>query len=174
VADLRTIPHQLDRGKRTCRAIIETPKGQRCKFDFDPETGLFELAGVLSAGLAFPLAFGFVPSTRGQDGDPIDILVLADDDLPVGCLVPARLLGVIEAEQTEGGETCRNDRLIATLANSKTHADIQSIDQLGPAFVEELASFFTTYNQLKGGTFKVVGIGNGARACRLIENGAVT
>jgi len=82
---------------------------------------------------------------RGEDGDPLDILVIADDALPVGCLVSARLLGVIEAEQSDGGETCRNDRLIATLAESKTYAGVQTIDQPGPAFVDELASFFTTY-----------------------------
>jgi inorganic pyrophosphatase len=165
------IPHQLDPEALTCRAIVETPQGQRCKFDYDPQTGLFELAGVLSAGLAFPLAFGFIPSTRGEDGDPLDVLLLADDALPVGCLVSARLIGVIKAEQTEQGETCRNDRLIARLAESKTHADICEIAQLGPAFVNQLASFFSTYNALKGGEFKVIGIGDAAEAARLISAG---
>lgn len=155
----------------TCRAIVETPQGQRCKFDYDPETGLFELAGVLAAGLAFPLAFGFVPSTLGEDGDPLDILVLADDALPVGCLVTARLLGVIEADQTEGDKTERNDRLVARLENSRTHADVSEIAQLGPAFVDELASFFTTYNALKGNRFAVRRIGDAADACRLIRAG---
>jgi len=169
---LLSIAHRLDREALTCRAIVETPQGQRCKFDYDPETGLFELAGVLSAGLAFPLAFGFIPSTRGEDGDPIDVLLLADDALPVGCLINARLLGVIKAEQTEQGDTCRNDRLIARLAASKTHADICEIDQLGPAFVEQLASFFRTYNALKGGEFKVIGIGDAADAARLVGEGA--
>jgi inorganic pyrophosphatase len=168
---LLTIAHQLETEALTCRAIVETPQGQRCKFDYDSQTGLFELAGVLSAGLAFPLAFGFIPSTRGEDGDPLDVLLLADDALPVGCLVSVRLIGVIEAEQTEQDETCRNDRLIARIAESKTYADICEIAQMGPAFVDQLASFFRTYNALKGGEFKVIGIGDAAEAVRLISAG---
>src|SRR3954469_6625001 len=84
--------------------IIETPKGSRNKFDFDEELGLFKLGGVLPAGAVFPFDFGFVPATRGGDGDPLDVLVLMDEPAFVGCLVAARLIGVIEAEQAEGGE----------------------------------------------------------------------
>ena len=102
--DLLTLPNGLDAAAFTCRAIIETPRGRRFKYDYDAESGLFEVGGVLPAGMAFPLAFGFVPATLGEDGDPIDVLVLADEDLPVGCLLTVRLLGVIEAEQTEEGE----------------------------------------------------------------------
>src|ERR1700712_4243624 len=101
MSNLLNLAHRLDRNSFECRAIIETPRGCRSKYDYDPESGLFELAGILPAGMAFPLAFGFVPSTRGGDDDPLDMLVLADEDLPVGCLLTARLLGVIEAEQTE-------------------------------------------------------------------------
>jgi inorganic pyrophosphatase len=67
----------------TCRASIETPRGLRSKFDYDPESGLFELAGVLPAGMAFPLSFGFIPATKAEDGDPVDILVLADEICPL-------------------------------------------------------------------------------------------
>lgn len=161
----------LDRKARTCRAVLETPQGQRCKFGYDPDTGLFELAGVLPAGLAFPLAFGFVPGTRGGDGDPLDILILADDALPVGCALTARLLGVIEAEQTEDGKTCRNDRLVARLDESRTYADVDELDQLGPSFVEELAGFFVAYNDLKGKRFRHLATSDAARACALIEAG---
>src|SRR5215210_6607135 len=104
--------------------IIETPKGSRNKFDFDEELGLFKLGGVLPAGAVFPFDFGFVPATRGGDGDPLDVLVLMDEPAFVGCLVPARLIGVIEAEQTEEGKTTRNDRLIAVTTTSRNHRDI--------------------------------------------------
>lgn len=167
--DLLTLPHHLDRAALTCRAIIETPQGSRSKFDYDPESGLFELAGVLPAGMAFPLAFGFVPGTLAGDGDPFDILVLADEVLPPGCLLTARLLGVIEAEQTEtDGRTCRNDRLVAKVAQSHAYADVDSLDRLGGAFVEELKRFFVTYNDLKGKRFEVLGVGGPERACDLV------
>src|SRR5690242_7742786 len=96
--------------------IIETPKGNRNKFKYDEELDLFMLSGVLPAGAVFPFDFGFIPGTRGGDGDPLDVLVLMDEPSFTGCLVRARLIGVIEAEQTEDGKTARNDRLIAVAA----------------------------------------------------------
>src|ERR687890_1560322 len=93
--------------------IIETPKGSRNKYNYDEKLGLFRLGGVLTSGASFPFDFGFVPSTLGGDGDPLDVLVLMDEPAFAGCLVRARLLGVIEAEQTEKGKTAQNDRLIA-------------------------------------------------------------
>lgn len=168
-----TLAHKLDRKAGTCRAIIETPAGCRSKFDYDDESGLFELAGVLPAGMAFPLAFGFVPSTLAEDGDPVDVFVIADEDLPVGCLVTVRLLGVIEAEQTEGGNTCRNDRLIGRVAKSRAYADVHDLAALGQSFVDELVRFFVAMNDLKGNRFEVRAIGDAERASALIEQAQV-
>jgi len=57
------------------RVIIETPKGSRNKYAFDPDEKVFTLKKVLPAGMAFPYEFGFVPSTEADDGDPVDVLV---------------------------------------------------------------------------------------------------
>ena len=94
MSDLTTLPHQLDAKKGTCRAIIETPKGCRNKFDYDPDSNLFMLGGLLPEGMMFPFDFGFIPSTLGDDGDPLDILVLMDAPAHVGCLIEVRLVGV--------------------------------------------------------------------------------
>jgi inorganic pyrophosphatase len=166
--NLLSLPHHMDTAALTCRAIIETPKGRQCKFDYDPDSGLFELAGILPTGMSFPLAFGFIPSTLAQDGDPVDVLVLAEEDLPIGCLLSVRLLGVIEAAQTEGSSTVRNDRVIARAAPSRLFADIDEVAALGPSFARELARFFAAYNELKGNTFDVIGMGDAARARDLI------
>jgi len=169
LADLFTLPHCLDDKALTVRAIIETPAGHRSKFDYDPESGLFALHGVLPAGMAFPMAFGFVPDTLAEDGDPIDIVVLADEDLPVGCLATVKLLGVIEACQTErDGKQNRNDRLIGRILESRMYADVHDLECLGRAMVGELTSFFETYNALKGKRFEVRAINDPARACALI------
>jgi len=173
LADLLTLPHCLDPEALTVRAIVETPPGRRTKFDYDPESGLFALHGVLPAGMAFPMAFGFVPSTLADDGDPIDILVLADEDLPVGCLAVVKLLGVIEACQTErDGTQNRNDRLIGRILKSRIYADVHDLDCLGRAMVGELTSFFETYNALKGKHFQVTAISDPHRACALIAKAA--
>lgn len=92
-----------DEKSRDLNVIIETPKGNRNKFTFDEELGLFKLRGVLPAGAIFPFDFGFVPSTLGEDGDPLDVLVLMDESAFTGYLVPARLIGVIGANQNGGG-----------------------------------------------------------------------
>lgn len=172
MTNLLKLPHNLDREALTCRAIIETPKGRQGKFDYDTESGLFELAGILPTGMCFPLAFGFVPSTLGEDGDPVDVLVLAEEDLPTGCLLPVRLLGVIEAEQTEGDNTVRNDRIIAKAAASRLYAGVEKISDLGEPFSAELARFFEAYNALKGQHFEVLTIASAERAVSLIAEGS--
>ena len=151
----------------------ETPRGARHKYDYEEESGLFVLHGVLPAGMAFPLAFGFVPGTLAEDGDPVDILILADEELPIGTMLAVQLLGVIEARQTErDGRTVRNDRLIGRPVETRLYADVADLDCLGDALVDELTRFFVTYNDLKGKRFEVIAIGDGARACTLIAEAA--
>src|SRR5947209_3124447 len=128
--DLTALPHRLDPEKGICRVIIETPKGRRTKFDYDPESGLFMLAGLLPEGMMFPFDFGFIPSTLGEDGDPLDMLVLMDAPAHVGCLMDVRIIGVIAAEQTEDGKTQRNDRLLGVAVQSYEHAHYRSISDV--------------------------------------------
>jgi inorganic pyrophosphatase len=152
--------------------IIETPKGSRNKLDYESEFGVFELAGVLPEGSVFPYDFGFVPSTLGEDGDPLDVLVLLDESVSVGCLVVARLIGVIEAEQTEReGQTTRNDRLLAVATRAHTQAHVQTLEDLRPQMVDEIEHFFRSYNQTKGKTFEPTGRGGPERALALVQAG---
>jgi hypothetical protein len=96
-----TRPRSLDRlapFEHECLlVVIETPKGSPNKLAFEPRYGTFVLKGVLPAGGVFPFDFGFVPSTHAEDGDPLDVLVLMDAPVYPGCVVPSRLIGVIEA-----------------------------------------------------------------------------
>ncbi len=154
-----------------CNVIVETPKGSRNKFDYDPELGLFRLGGVLPLGAVFPFDFGFVPSTLGGDGDPLDVLVIMDEPAFTGCLVTVRLLGLIEAEQTEQGETTRNDRLIAVAANSRSHRDVHSLAQINANRVDEIEHFFVSYNAIKGKQFTPLGRFGPDRARRVVEAG---
>lgn len=152
--------------------IIETPKGSRNKFNYDEEYRLFKLGGVLPAGAVFPFDFGFIPSTLGGDGDPLDVLLLMDEPAFPGCLVPSRLVAVIEADQTErDGETTRNDRLIAVAANSHTHQQVRTLADIGVALLDEIEHFFISYNQIKGKKFKPLGRFGPTKAARLIEEG---
>jgi inorganic pyrophosphatase len=148
----------FDKETGDLNVIVETPKGSRNKYSFDEDLGLFELSGVLAAGHVFPYDFGFIPNTLGGDGDPVDVLVLLDEPVFSGCFVRSRLIGVIEAEQTElDGKTTRNDRLIAVCAKDKTYDRLKSINDLDPTMVDQIEHFFISYNEVKGKTFRPIG-----------------
>ena len=160
----------FDKESGELNVVIETPKGSRNKYAFDKKLGLFVLKGVLAVGHSFPFDFGFIPKTIGGDGDPLDVLVLMDEPAFAGCLVPSRLIGVIEAEQTErDGKTERNDRLIAVASNSQIHEDVKSINDLNEALVDQIEHFFVSYNEAKGKQFKPLGRFGARKAKNLIE-----
>lgn len=149
--------------------IIDTPKGSRNKFSWSEKWQLFEMTGVLPAGAVFPFDFGSIPQTRGGDGDPLDVLVLMDEPGTIGCLVRTRLLGVIEAEQTEEGNTSRNDRLIGVAVKSRTDSDYETLDDLSEKLVDEIEHFFVSYNAAKGKKFKPLGRYGPERAKGLVK-----
>jgi len=150
-------------------SVIETPMGSRNKFKYDEEIGTYALAGVLPQGMVFPHAFGFVPSTRAADGDPEDVLVVMDLPVFTWCVVPSRLIGVIEAEQTEDGKTERNDRLIAVAAHSRDYSDVNNIKDLNDNMLKEIEQFFVNYNKEKGKKFKVLGRQGPREALKLLK-----
>jgi inorganic pyrophosphatase len=150
--------------------IIETPKGSRNKYTWDEELGLFKLTGILTAGHSFPYDFGFIPGTKGEDGDPLDVLVLMDEPAFPGCYVQARLIGSIQADQTEHNDDVeRNDRLIAVASESKTTKHIRSIDDLDETLLHEIEHFFISYNDSRGKKFEPKGRADAEKARKSIE-----
>lgn len=151
--------------------IIETAKGSRNKVKYEQETGSYLLRRVLPVGMSFPYDFGFVPSTVGDDGDPLDVLVLLDTPVFAGCRIPCRLVGVLEGEQTEKGETERNDRLLAVAADSRDHADVRSLKDINKRLLGEIEHFFVSYHELSGQKFKPIGRRGPKHARKLVEQG---
>ncbi len=148
--DISRLPHKLDRKRQECQVIIETPKGRRNKFKYEPESGLFSLSNLLPQGFSFPFDFGFIPSTAAEDGDPLDVIVLMDEPAHVGCLLKVRIVGVIRVEQTEKGKTSRNDRLVAVALRSFDFKDVKSISDLQKPLVEQIVEFLALYNKNSG------------------------
>jgi len=170
---LEQLPHELDRSKFTCQAVVEAPAGSRVKVYYDPDSHRFRIGKFLPLGMVFPLDFAFIPSTLAGDGDPFDLLILPEAALPVGSIVTVRILGILEAEQFKvNKKPRRNDRVIARLTESRLFAKVQHIDQLGQTFVDELSSFFATYKRLRGQTYSVIAVGGPDRAADLILQGA--
>jgi len=159
-----------DKKSSIVNAVIETPGGSRNKFKYDENIGYFTLSGVLPEGMVFPHAFGFVPSTRAADGDPEDILILMDEPSFAGCVVPSRILGVMEAEQTEkDGKRERNDRLIAVAAQSYKYSEAKTLDDLDKHVLKQIEQFFINYNKERGKKFRVLQVRGPKQALKLLK-----
>jgi inorganic pyrophosphatase len=151
------------------RVIIDTPRGSRNKYKFDEELGLFKLSRVLPAGMSFPFDFGSIPSTRAEDGDALDVLVLNEVPLVVGCLVLVHLIGVIRAEQTENRKTIHNDRLIAVIETPVNKPVIRDMKELPKSQLQEIEHFFRSYNEAQGRRLVVTGHGGPRLAERMLS-----
>jgi len=151
-------------------AVVETPQGSNNKLRYRAKEDLFEVSASLPAGMAFPFDFGFVPGTRAADGDPLDVLVLMDSPAYPGVLVETRLLGVIEATQSDDdGQPYRNDRLIAIAVGSTERGDVRRLSDLDSHLVDQIEAFFGTYDRLLGKQFTAIGRRGPTKARRLLE-----
>src|SRR5205085_9129999 len=118
--------------------------------------------------------FGFIPSTQGPDGDPLDVLLLMDEPAFVGCYVEARLVGVIVGEQRKDGKKMRNDRFLAVAAESQTHSHVRSLKDLNPNFLHELERFFINYHVDDGKTFTVLDCKGPRKARKMLDRSLKT
>jgi inorganic pyrophosphatase len=166
----RINPFAQDKGD--IHIVIDTPRGSRNKLKWDKKLGLLKLSHILTAGAVFPFDFGFVPGTRGADGDALDVLVLTDEPLFPLCLVQARLIGVIEAEQTQEGKTTRNDRLLAVTVHSHLYANVSDLNDLPPTLLDQVEQFFINYNEMRGRLFKPIARRGAAEAIKLVRSSA--
>jgi inorganic pyrophosphatase len=137
--------------------IIETPKGSRNKFAYDEKTGLFWLSKLLPAGMAFPYSFGFIPSTRAGDGDPVDVMMIYDEPLFPGILVPSRLIGGLKARQSEDRKMKQNNRLFTVPILPQEYSPPRHLRDLNKHLLIEIKDFFITYQRLMGKKFEIFG-----------------
>jgi inorganic pyrophosphatase len=150
--------------------VVETPKGSTEKYNFDKKTGHYKLSKILPAGMIFPYDFGFIPHTKGEDGDPLDMIVISEFKSFPGCMIDCRLLGAIKAEQGHLGEKLvRNDRYLSVPLYSRNYKELNSIEQIDKSMVTELEEFFINYNKAEGKIFTVLGILDSQSAMKQIK-----
>jgi inorganic pyrophosphatase len=149
--------------------IVETSRGQRSKYKYDSKLDIFRFHKLLPVGQFFPFNFGFLPSTIGGDGDPLDVLLLGDEPIPMGTLVLGDVLAVLEADQTQDGKTNRNDRVIAVPLNAKSRKPVQPELRLDETLTTNIEKFFVAYNQLQGREFKSRGTHGKGQAMEIIK-----
>jgi len=138
-------------------AMVECTKGTNHKLNYVPEVNKFKLSKILPAGLVFPFDFGMIPGTKGEDGDPLDIMLISEITACPGCLMDCRIIGALKVEQTEkNGEKMRNDRLIGVPVVSELFKEVKKLNQLPDKILDELEAFFKNYNKQAGKKFKVI------------------
>ena len=126
-------------------AIIEIPKGSKCKYELDKSTGLLKLDRILYTSTHYPANYGFIPRTYADDGDPLDVLVLCSEAIYPMTMMRVYPIGVMR--MLDGGKM--DDKIIAVPVSDPTYAGIDSIDSLPAHIFDEIMHFFSVYKQLE-------------------------
>lgn len=126
-------------------ALIEIPQGSRCKYEIDKETGLLKLDRVIYSSFHYPVNYGFIPRTLGEDGDPLDILVICSESIQPLCLVQATVIG--NMQMIDSGE--KDDKIIAVATKDPSVNHIRDINELPAHFKAVLKNYFEQYKVLE-------------------------
>ena len=140
--------HEVSVGEKPperVNGIIEIPKGSRAKYEIDKDSGLIKLDRVLYASMYYPLNYGFIPQTLGEDHDPLDIVVLTSVTVVPRCLIPSRVIGVMR--MIDRGEA--DDKIIAVAEQDVSVSDVEDMTKVPEYLLEELKHFFENYKTLE-------------------------
>ena len=158
-------------GRGLLHVVVDTPRGSGNKYKFDEKRRCYVLGRILPKGLVFPYDFGSIPGTVAEDGDPLDLVMIGEAGTFVGCVVTVRLVGVIEAEQTEKRETIRNDRLLGATVTPVNEPAIRRLGDLSARELTEVEQFFAAYNRAQGREWKPLARRGASAAERLVRAG---
>jgi len=150
--------------------VVETPRGSQAKFKYDPESESIMLSRPLPAGIVYPYDWGFIPSTRAADGDPLDAMILWDGTGFPGLVVASRLIGVLRVEQksqTSGGRE-RNDRVFALPVKAPRLEQVRTIFDLPEHLRLELEGFFQNVVAFEGKEIELLGFDGPEEAQRTL------
>ena len=157
--------HYGEKAPATVNALIEIPQGSRSKYEVDKATGLLRLDRVIYSSFQYPINYGFIPQTLGQDSDPLDILVLCSQSIQSLCLVEANVIGNMQMIDTG----TMDDKIIAVAAKDPSVNHITKMEELPNHFLLELKNFFEQYKVLENKKVEIDNFQDKATACRIIE-----
>jgi inorganic pyrophosphatase len=145
-------------------AVIEIPLEGISKYEYDKELHVFRLDRNLFSPVHYPGDYGFIPSTLGDDGDPLDVLVLVDTPSFPGCIQEVRPIGVLEMiDQGQGDE-----KILAVGEGNPRYNDVYSYSDIYPHILKEITHFFSIYKDLEGKSVQVNGWKDAAAAREII------
>ncbi|MAZ67303.1 inorganic pyrophosphatase [bacterium] len=151
----------------TINTVVEIPKGSILKIEYNREKHTFELDRVEPEIFAKPSNYGFIPATLDDDGDELDTLIVSPEAIPLGVVLEAKVIGVLNFE--DDGE--QDHKIICVPADDRDSDNkIQNLDDLGERWKQKIEYHFKTYKDLKKpGTTKVLGYGNSDDAIKIIK-----
>jgi inorganic pyrophosphatase len=167
MANLQKLPAWAD--AKHIYAVVETPRGSRAKLEYDPKLRAFTLSKPLMAGLTYPYDWGFIPSTKAPDRDPLDVLIVHDAATYPGLILKCVPIGVLELLQEKKERKERNDRLFVVPDRSPFEGDLRDIRKLPPRAVKELEEFFKATNALEAKQLDFKGWRGPAQAVKIIK-----
>ena len=133
--------------------VVEIPKGSRNKYELDHERGVIRLDRRLLTAMSYPADYGFIPETLGEDGDPLDAMVLLDDPTFPGCWIESRPIGVFWMRDEKGPDA----KIICIPSHDPIRAEVTDISQLPEMFLAEIEHFFDVYKILEKKKTAVLG-----------------
>jgi len=145
--------------------IIEISKGMRAKYEVDKGTGLLKLDRVLYSSVYYPANYGFIPQTLGEDMDPLDIMILSLVPIQPLCLVPSRVIGVMQMVD----QGLADEKILAVVEQDASVAHIRDVSEMPPHFTLELKEFFETYKKLENKVVTVPDFQGKQKAMGIIE-----
>ena len=160
--------HDIDESRiseNEFEALIEIPKGSKAKYELDKETGLLRLDRILYTSTVYPANYGFIPKTLAEDGDPLDVLVLCNEQISPMTLVRCTPIGVI---QMVDGEDL-DEKIIAVPVNDPNYKHFYDIKELPQHIFEEMMHFFEVYKALEHKTTTVKNICHKYQAIEIIR-----
>ena len=152
--------------------VVETPRGSRAKFSYDWKLETFALSKSLLTGLTYPHDWGFVPSTKADDGDPLDIMVIHDAATFPGIVLSCRVIGILQIEQKSKRKTERNDRLFAVPRRSHAEPGLRDVRDLSKPIQQELEKFFIATDELEDKKLEIIGWKGPKAAMQAIKDAA--
>jgi inorganic pyrophosphatase len=158
--------HYGNQAPEIVNALIEIPQGSRTKYEIDKTTGLLRVDRVIYSSFHYPVNYGFIPQTLGEDHDPLDILVLCSQSIQSLCLVEATVIG--NMQMIDSGE--RDDKIIAVATNDPSVNHITTVDEMPRHFFLELKNYFEQYKVLENKQVQIDEFQNKEAAYNIINN----
>jgi inorganic pyrophosphatase len=144
--------------------VIEIPRGSRNKYEFDPVLDAIVLDRRLFTSTVYPADYGFVDGTLGEDGDPLDALVLVGDATFPGCRIRVRAVAVFRMVDEKGPD----DKLVCVPLRDPMWSDVRDVGNINQAFRAEIEQFFRVYKELEGHPTRTAGFGGRSEALRVL------